>query len=199
MRSKHGLGVRSIEIFRDSILMKKLTKTTTLSLLVAFGLPLASLQAAHAADDSGTVHFNGKVLANTCTLVANQINVDMGSVLAKDFKTAGTSGPNHDVPIQLTGCGSETTGATVTFKGTGDDVKPDYLKVGTGAADDATGIGIELLDKNNTEVALNQPSIDYGLKEGNNDLLFKARYISTAANVTAGNANSEAQFDIQYR
>lgn len=179
--------------------MNKLTKTTALSLLIALGLPLASLNAAYAADDSGTVHFNGKVLANTCTLLSNNITVDMGNVLATDFKAAGDTGPEKNIPIQLTGCSNETTGATVTFKGTPDDIQANDLKVGTGSPDDATGIAIALLDKNNAALPLNTPSADQTLKAGDNDLLFHARYISTAADVTAGDANSEAQFYIQYR
>lgn len=181
--------------------MNKVTKATALSLLIALGLPAASMQMAHAANDtSGTVNFTGKVLANTCTLTSKDVSVDMGFVLTDQFTQAGNTGPNKDVDIKLTGCDAELQGATVKFTGTADTTAPDDLALTVGT-DTAKGIAIELDDEDGKKVALNgDPSKEYSLKGGGDKTLhFTAHYVSTADAVSAGHADANANFDLTYR
>ncbi len=95
-------------------------------------------------------------------------------------------------------CPDTVTGANVKFDGTSDGVNQNLLALdnGTGIA---TGVGIEIADKNGTAIPLHTASPDYTLAAGANSLDFIARYVSTGAAVTTGTANGTSQFTINYK
>ena len=84
------------------------------------------------------------------------------------------------------------------FDGTSNGVNKNLLALdsGTGVA---TGVGIEIADKNGTAIPLHTASTDYALAEGSNTLDFVARYVSTGTAVTTGTANGTSQFTIIYK
>ncbi|WP_051711386.1 fimbrial protein [Andreprevotia chitinilytica] len=172
-------------------------KLTALSLLVVAGV---CMHVAHAASaDSGTIQFNGKVLDTTCTIDNNALTVDMGTVGADSFKTAGTTGPDKLFSIDLSGCNAALNGVKVQLTGNADGTVPDDLSVGT-TASDAKGIAIALQDAtHNKPVAINSTTDEFKLGETTAKLQFAAHYVSTAQAVTAGDANANAQFVLNYR
>jgi major type 1 subunit fimbrin (pilin) len=178
--------------------MNRTTKATVLSLLIMISLPAISLRTAYAGNESGTINFTGKVLASTCTLDSQSLQVPMGTVAAGAYDKAGALG--HPVPfkIELSNCDPTLQGVKVEFDGAADKQQPHYLSVGQGSGA-AQGIAIELLDDADQEVPINSVSKEYGLSAKSNALGFKARYVSTAESVTPGDANGNAQFFLQYR
>jgi major type 1 subunit fimbrin (pilin) len=179
--------------------MNKVTKITVFSLLSMAGLSLLSLQPARADDsDSGSIHFEGRVLASTCTLDSKSLQVPMGTVSADAYATAGTTGRPVPFNIDLSNCNAALHGVSVELTGTADATKSDYLSIDSGP-DSATGLAIELLDQNDKSVPINSTADEYTINEGANSLAFKAHYVSTADNVTPGDANGTAQFFLKYR
>lgn len=165
-----------------------------------------SFSSAFAAD--GTVNFTGSVTDTACVVDmggTNVLAVQMGKISKSSFTVAGTVAAATKFTLQLKSCPSATT-ATVKFDGiaaNGDD-KVLALTTGTGVA---TGLGIQLSDKSGAVLPLATNSTSYTLLKKDltatppadvNDLVFTARYISTAAAVTAGSANSTATFSINY-
>jgi major type 1 subunit fimbrin (pilin) len=165
-----------------------------------------SFSSAFAAD--GTVNFTGSVTDTACVVdlgTNNTLSVPMGRISKTSFGAAGSLAGATKFTLKLKTCPAATS-ATVKFDGiaAGGDDKILALTGGTGAA---TGLGIQISDKGGNVLPLATDSASYTLAQGDaldptkdvsNDLNFTARYISTAAAVTAGTANATATFSINY-
>lgn len=154
---------------------------------------------AFAAD--GQVKFTGEIVDAGCTVtntVASPLTVQLGKVAKTAFAAAGDKSSATRFSLELKNCPATVTGATVKFDGASvaGDNSVLALTPGTGAA---TGVGIQMSDDSNTVLPLATASKSYSLvSTGTNKLDFTARYIATAATVTAGPANSVADFTINY-
>ena len=97
-------------------------------------------------------------------------------------------------------CTTTTLKSTnITFRGSSDEVNKDLLSIG-GQSGAAKGVGIEISDATTATVSpLNKASSDFALKDGQNTLMFKARYVATAIPVVSGHANSQAEFQLAYK
>ncbi|HBT4722675.1 TPA: type 1 fimbrial protein [Klebsiella quasipneumoniae subsp. similipneumoniae] len=161
----------------------------------------ASLTAASAmAGGAGQINFNGSITDVACTIVntpSNPLDVPLGTYGSNEFKAVGDSTAKKDVKIALSDCPATVTSASVIFDGANDPTNADLLALTTEEGV-ATGIGIQLYDKDQAEVALHTASKAYALEAGNNTLPFYAAYKSTAAAVTPGSANGVANFSIIY-
>lgn len=75
----------------------------------------------------------------------------------------------------------------------------DYT--GTGAAIVATGVGIRIFNQtDNSQVKLYNDSAYTSIAaDGTAEMKFIARYVATNAVVTAGTANADSQFTIEYK
>lgn len=158
------------------------------------------LSSASVLASDGTVNFTGEVLDSACTVdigANNTMNVDMGKVAKTAFTGKGSTASYTKFDLKLTKCPATVTSATVKFDGTADagDNSVLALTVEEGVA---TGVGIQLSDSADKVVSLGSPTSSVTLAAGDNVLPFYARYIQQAAAVTAGPANSVAQFTLNY-
>ncbi|ETX65544.1 hypothetical protein P835_00312 [Citrobacter portucalensis] len=159
------------------------------------------LVAGSAVAADGTIHFTGSISDQTCTVDTGtqNLNVDLGKVAQTALDgAAGMKAAPTRFTLSVSDCPDTITGANVKFDGTADGVNQNLLALdgGTGIA---TGVGIEIADKNGTAIPLHAASADYTLAEGSNTLDFVARYVSTGAAVTTGTANGTSQFTINYK
>lgn len=159
------------------------------------------LVAGSAVAADGTIHFNGSITDQTCTVDSGSqnLNVDLGTVAqtALDGASGMKASPTR-FTLTLTDCPDTVTGANVKFDGTSDGVNQNLLALDSGTGI-ATGVGIEIADKNGTPIPLHTTSTDYTLGSGSNSLDFVARYVSTGTAVTTGTANGTSQFTINYK
>lgn len=149
----------------------------------------------------GTINFTGSITDQTCTVDSGSqnLNVNLGNVAQTALNgAAGMKAAPTRFTLSVSGCPDTVTGANVKFDGTSDGVNQNLLALdgGTGIA---TGVGIEIADKNGTAIPLHTASPDYTLAAGANSLDFIARYVSTGAAVTTGTANGTSQFTINYK
>jgi len=154
----------------------------------------------------GTVHFRGSLIDAACSVStdsADQI-VDLGQHPLHDFKAVGDKTELRPFTIKLEDCDtSVATTAAVAFSGAVDSTNADLLAVdateGNGAG--ATGVGIQILDEKSKTVKVDGSSFSsaHKLIDGENVLNFKSRYVSTVASPTAGQANADATFIMQYQ
>ena len=149
---------------------------------------------AHAAD--GQINFTGRILASTCDIAPGDVNqtVALGAHAIDAFKGAGSQVGDTSFSFNLSGCDASINGARVIFEGTRDDDNSDLLKVSA-----AQGVGIGIYEADGTTlVNLGQSSALQPITSNAGVLAFVAKYVSTAASVTAGEANATADFTIQY-
>ncbi|EOV9015133.1 fimbrial protein [Cronobacter muytjensii] len=155
-----------------------------------------------ASTGEGQVNFTGEILDSACEVVnslSSPLQVDLGKISKTVFSGVGSTATPTSFALQLKNCPAAVTAASVTFGGSAstDNDKVLALSSGTGVA---SGVGIQLLDASGSPLDLYTASSEYTLKSGTetNDLAFGARYIQTAATVTAGKADSTSTFTVTY-
>ncbi|MFP1763831.1 type 1 fimbrial major subunit FimA [Lonsdalea quercina] len=190
-------------------------------IIVAAGAAMAlCVGAAHADDDDvpstdvtpaltvtgGTIHFTGKLTSAPCAVSTDSSDqtVNLGEYTTHHFNASGIKGTEKPFQIKLEDCDTSTyTTAAVAFSGRQDADNANLLAVDSGLSGDqsttATGVGIQILDSASQVVKPdgNTFSTAKTLNDGENVLNFAAQYVSTAA-ATAGEANADATFTMQY-
>ena len=152
----------------------------------------------------GTIHFKGDLVAAPCAVSTDSSDqiVKLGEYTTHYFSKAGIKGSLKPFQIKLEDCDTATyKTASVQFQGRA-DTNADLLAIDSGLSGDqagtATGVGIQILDSKSTPVKPNGAfSTAQNLNDGENVLNFAAQYVSTAA-ATAGDANADATFVMQY-
>lgn len=176
--------------------MKKSLIAITIAATAAF-----SLSSAFA--DEGTVHFTGEILDQACTvdIGANaEMTVNLGRVAKTAFNGAGTTPASATLfNIVLKDCPATVSSAKVKFAGNPDGTDSNLLAIDevSGAA---SGVAIKLMTADRTALGLHQVN-DYSyplVSTAPNTLPFYATYIATDDTVTAGPANSDATFTVNY-
>ena len=162
---------------------------------------LAASQAVNAEDN---LKFTGTILPPTCDVDAASAEqtVNLGEFSSGNFPTPGTTTAATKFQIKLKDCGNGATGSKVWFSGTGDNDDPTLLALsdtGTGNTM-ATGIGVQILNKDQQPVSINNTEATVNpVQAGDNTLDFYLRYKSTKSAVTAGNATAVMYFDLTYQ
>lgn len=182
-------------------------------LLVALPFILAT-GIAHAEDPSptpnpvfangGTIHFTGEMVNAACAVSTQSANqtVELGQYRTGSFSRVGDTSAKIPFTIVLNDCDSEVaTNVAVAFSGQTDATNADLLAVASSDNTPTAGnVGIEILD--NASVALSPNGAEFStaqaLVDGTNTIHFSARYKSTAATVTPGQANADATFVVKY-
>lgn len=160
---------------------------------------LASALGVKASD--GTIHFTGSITDQTCKVDTGSLNlpVNLGNVALTALNGAkGMSAASTQFSINVSECPETASAANVKFDGTVDANDPGLLALDNESGV-ASGVGIQIADKNGTAIPLHAASSDYSLIEGTNSLNFVARYVSTGPAVTVGSANGTSEFTIIYK
>jgi len=176
-----------------------MTKTLLNTLLAASFVVAAGTAAAA---DTGNISFQGDITQSACSIGGGQQGADMlvkmGSISTNMFKAVGDKGPQTDFKISLLGCDTTvSTAATISFRpGAGSVISSRLLSLENGSG--AQGVAVGLSDENGTAIEVGGTGRQYNLVSGTNNFNFKAYYEATAATVTAGKANAQAVFEVQY-
>lgn len=184
------------------MLSKQHVTKSILGLALLSAVPVASA----AVVTGGTVHFTGQIVNAACAVSAESVDqiVKMGQFRTANFTSVGMR--SHAVPftIKLEDCDTNiSTTAAVSFYGNLDANDPTVLAVSNiagGASGSASGVGIEISDYTGKLVKPDGSvfSTAQNLVDGANVLSFTARYKSTLASVTPGQADADALFKMQY-
>jgi P pilus assembly protein, pilin FimA len=162
----------------------------------------AVLSMSNAFAAAGTVNFTGEILDAACTVdVATQNQtVALGQYSKSEFSAAGDTTTAKKFNIVLKDCPDTVTSAHVTFDGKPDTTNTSLLAIDSSVAGAATGVAINLMTADKADLGLHGDNgYRYTLSSTQpNTLDFYAQYKSTAAAVTAGPANSVANFSVIY-
>ncbi|MDH1125905.1 fimbrial protein [Enterobacter quasihormaechei] len=171
-------------------------------LMIAMLAASSALTMTNAFAAAGTVNFNGNILDSACDVdVASQNQVVvLGDYNKTEFSAAGDRTAATQFNIILKNCPVSVTNARVRFDGTPDSINTRLLAVDTSVAGAATGVAINLMTADKADLPLHgSNAYTYALSSTmDNTLEFYAQYISTASAVTAGPANSVANFSVVY-
>lgn len=138
-----------------------------------------------------------KINSLKCTTYANNYNINLGTWYDTQFKNIGNVSQNKTIPIKLSCAAGTNIKATVTSNAGYIDASSGKLKLS--GANQATGIGIQIIDENNNPVALNTPiRVRNNTSSGDYIFNWKARYIKTGNVIKPGSANSTAVVNILY-
>ncbi|MBN6042976.1 type 1 fimbrial major subunit FimA [Citrobacter sp. ku-bf4] len=178
-------------------------KTLAIVAMSALSLTSAAALADTTTVNGGTVHFKGEVVNAACAVDAGSVEqtVQLGQVRSAKLATAGSTSSSVGFNIQLDDCDtSVSTKASVAFSGTAiDTTNNTVLALQGSAAGSATNVGVQILDNKGTPLALDGATFSAAttLNDGTNIIPFQARYYATGA-ATAGTANADATFKVQY-
>ncbi|ENA0608713.1 fimbrial protein [Enterobacter bugandensis] len=173
---------------------------TTRKTLAGLALVMSGFGSGAMAAD-GTIKFEGDIVDTPCVVSSESSDqtVSMGKVKSSIFTKAKDVAPEQGFNIKLDECSTSVKkNANVTFIGTQDTADNTLLAINN-ASGAAKGVGIEILNNSGTAIAMGSASADTALKDGQDTLLFKARYKSTAATVTPGSANAQTDFEVNYK
>ncbi|WP_025138060.1 fimbrial protein [Achromobacter sp. DH1f] len=140
--------------------------------------------------------FTGKIQAASCSIVNPVINVPLGTHNTSEF-AAPIGSVVSDVPFTL-GIRCPTTAVQVLVTPSSTNIV-DASNGVIGVAGGATGVGIQLLNKQKMPVKLGVVD-DQGKGHALTwDMQYYARYYRTEANIGTGDANGSATFTVTYR
>lgn len=138
-----------------------------------------------------------RINALSCSTKSKTYNIDMGDWNETHFENINDTSTPVAIPIALTCMAGTNIKATITSNAGYEDELTGKLKLF--GSNSATGVALQLLDKNSNPIRLNYKN---NLQDNvpNGDYLFnwKARYIKTSPTVTPGTANSTAVVNILY-
>lgn len=165
---------------------------------------LISLGVANASAADSTITISGYVRENTCAVAGESkgFTVDLMDNAAKQFHAIGATTPLVPFRIVLSPCGSSITAVKIGFVGTADSINTQLLKV-DGGASAVAGMGVQILDVQQTVLPLNAASSAIPwttLSPGQaNTLNFYAQLMTTQVPVTAGHVNATATFTLEFQ
>lgn len=191
-------------------MMKMVTqKYYRMCCLFSLSLTLSSLYSdAHA--ELGTYNFtlSGNVTLSTCgvTQGTENMQINMGRMSIKNLKSPGDKSPRVAIPFNLVQCPANAQ-VTFTFVGTQNAVDKQLLALSNAnATTTAKHAAIEMTDRDRNRIPISiaggqsnksQPLLADA--NGNLSVIFYANYIATDASATAGSANANAVFLIEYQ
>ncbi|MBS7443651.1 type 1 fimbrial protein [Enterobacter sp. 120016] len=198
-----------IDIYKD-IIMNKYVVSSFLagSLMAAVSLPV------FASNDSGTVNFAGKIVADTCEINVdgsgtNASTVTFADTYPSDFGADGTVGTSKAFKIEVKKCDPLVAKLNLKFSGTTTDAAYKRLKNDLSGAGNATNVGITVSNENGGkgDVLFDGSIPDAGTDVANDATGAAASVFNYTAKVilvgdtapTAGHYSSSATFEVVYR
>lgn len=169
--------------------------------IIALSLAALSLSASAVYAADGTINFTGSVTTDACTVdtASASQTVALGKVSPTSFKAAGDVASPTKFTIKLTTCPASVSSAAVRFDGTPNATDSRLLSLSSGQT--AAGLAVAIYESDSkTIIPLHTAStaITLDSKKAINEMSYVAKYMSTAASVTAGGANASTNFTISY-
>ena len=138
-----------------------------------------------------------KINVLRCSTKANSYNVNLGTWHDTQFSSIGSFSNSYNIPVTLS-CAAGTN-LKVTVSSSAGYVDTNTGKIKLSGQGQATGVAIQLLDKNSNPIKLNSKfTLQNNVANGDYNFNWKARYVKTANKITPGTANSTATINIIY-
>ncbi|ROP58372.1 type 1 fimbria pilin [Enterobacter sp. BIGb0383] len=144
------------------------------------------------------VSVTGRLTGSTCVLSTDseQQTVQLGAIGTKQF-SGETSVSNITTPftLKLEDCGTEFAGVKIRFRGSADGKQ--RLKIASGGA---TGVAVNILDKNGAMIPVDTMTTAYGTAgEESVEMTFYAQLVANGDPVTPGSVSAVAIWTMEYQ
>lgn len=176
--------------------------------LLAIALGAVSGSALAAAPGQGTVTFNGKLIADTCTIASNSqdIVVTLPTLSAKTFNAAGVEARSKGFDINVENCPSTLTRVATHFEAIGasgtNSAKGNLVNADTSTTA-AANIEVRLYNSDEKQLKLGEQGNPFPITAGNGGaggtatMRYYGGYYSTRV-ATAGNVTAKAVYTLAY-
>lgn len=144
---------------------------------------------------------SGTVQTVACSVTNPNITVNMGTAKNTDFRGTGSTSGNTDFAIALNCDASTNINMTLTAgsAGAADSTQGVLNLDNAGAADNATGVGVQVL-YNSRPVSLGtRINVARTTANGTYSIPLQARYYQTLSTITPGKADANATFTMTYQ
>lgn len=184
--------------------MNKLAiSSIALSLFSAASVAAVAATTTPVAVNGGAVHFKGEIVNAACAVDAGSADqtIRLGQVRTSKLNTDGAVSSSVGFNIQLDDCDTAVAGtASVAFTGSEVAGKNNVLALQATGAGAATNVGVQILDSRSQPMQLDGTNFGstISMTSGTNTIPLQARYYATGT-ATAGTANADATFKIQYQ
>lgn len=139
---------------------------------------------------------NFNIVVLNCSLKQTNYNIELGDWYDTQFKNIGDISHDVDIPINLSCMTGTNIKTTLTASNIIDAASG---KIGLNGADKASGIAIQLVDRNNKPIPLGvKQTQQNSATEGDYIFGWKAHYIKTNTNIAPGTANATATVNVRY-
>ena len=152
-----------------------------------------------------TVNLNGGILTQSCNISSQDLikNINFPDLNPSDFSQAGATSAEQPVSIFLENCTGKVNNVAYEFSGDADAADSTLLKItGKSVSENtplATGLAIEILDRDKKKVALNtKKALNEIITGATYSLDFYFRYKAVSNNVSSGDASAVVYLDIYY-
>lgn len=144
-----------------------------------------------------TININARVLSKTCSILNNQVQVNMPVESIRGKKITESFGYTP-FSISINDCGGNTSFANIKFNAVS-DLDDSKLVQNTLGPEYATGIALGLY-RNNELLDINSSEIKYAIDKtlNKNDINFEVAYIKTSEESTLGKVRGVLDFEISY-
>ena len=166
-------------------------RLASIALLMAFTVPVRGYDV--------LVSVTGNLIGNTCVVAADskEQDVPLGTIGIKQFPRAGSvSNIKTPFTIRLEACGPTFAGVKIRFSGTPDNDNPQLVKIADGGA---TGVAVQILNKESGLIPLNTQTAAYGMAGDDSvQMTFYAQLVATSTPVSAGEVSALATWTTEY-
>src|SRR5690348_784061 len=158
--------------------------------------------AANAAD--GTITFNGKVIAPTCSVSnasGGNLSVNLPTVLATAFSGLGSTAGQTSFKLNLTGCPTSPSGIQVAAEFSGTNINSTDGNLNNAAAG-GSNVEVQLTDGAGTAINLGTTPAHVTATvdgSGNATLDYKAQYYAAQASVSGGAVQTSVEYTLTYQ
>lgn len=146
------------------------------------------------------ISVSGNLIGNTCEVSADakEQDVFLGNISAKQFSGAGAvSHIATPFTLKLESCGPTFSGVKIRFSGTPDPDEPQLIKIADGGA---SGVAVQILDKEGVMIPLNTQTAAYGSAGDDRvQMTFYARLAATGKTVNSGGVSAVATWTTEYQ
>lgn len=142
------------------------------------------------------VMINGTVNVTSCLVNTPVVNVPLGEYITSEFTAVNHTTPPVPVPVTLDCFAGARINAVVSAEVDTSTTQQGAIKLTSGGA---SGVAVQVLDRNNAPVKLNQKFVvDTVTADGQYNFNWTARYLQTQSSVTTGDANASATLTMTY-
>ena len=172
---------------------------------VAAALGMAAVSPVHAAatDGKGTVTFNGKLIAETCTLEDDSVDitVTLPTMSTKSLAVAGTEAGSKKFDIKVKDCETGISKVAAHFEAIGAsglNSVTGNIKNDSAITNPANNVEVRLYDANQAHLPLGSTGTLYDVVDKKATMTYYGGYYATGA-TTAGLVKAVAKFTLSYQ